>query len=92
MSEDMSPYCSAHYEWLIMKLCMYVGYHDANVSNFGGDPVTQLKYVYTIIYSVIRTWRSIAVTRSVSVAVATRPCADCSSIEDRRRKSLINVL
>ena len=26
-----------------MKLCMYVGYHDANnVSNFGGDPVTQL--------------------------------------------------
>ena len=35
MSEDMSPYCSAHDEWLIMKLCMYVGYHDANnVSNF----------------------------------------------------------
>ena len=32
--------CSAHDEWLIMKLCMYVGYHDANnVSNFGGDPV-----------------------------------------------------
>ena len=43
MSEDMSPYCSAHDEWLTMKLCMYVGYHDANnVSNFGGDPVTQL--------------------------------------------------
>ena len=42
MSEDMSPYCSAHVEWLIMKLCMYVGSHDAsNVSNFGGDPVTQ---------------------------------------------------
>ena len=42
-SEDMSPYCSAHDEWLIMKLCLYVGYHDANnVSNFGGDPVTQL--------------------------------------------------
>ena len=38
MSEDMSPYCSARDEWLIMKLCMY---HDAkNVSNFGGDPVT----------------------------------------------------
>ena len=35
-SEYMSPYCSAHDEWLIMKLCMYVGYHDANnVSNFG---------------------------------------------------------
>ena len=44
MSEDMSPYCSAHDGWLIMKLCMYVGYHDANnVSNFGGDTVTQLK-------------------------------------------------
>ena len=38
MSEDMSPYCSAHDEWPIMKLCMYVN----NVSNFGGDPVTQL--------------------------------------------------
>ena len=38
----MSPYSSAHDEWLIMKLCMYVGYHDANnVSHFGGDPVTQ---------------------------------------------------
>ena len=29
-SGDMSPYCSAHDEWLIMKLCMHVGYHDAN--------------------------------------------------------------
>ena len=45
MSADMSPYCSVHDEWLIMKLCMYVRYHDANnVSNFGGDPVTQLNY------------------------------------------------
>ena len=45
MSAGMSPYCSAHDEWLIMKLCMYVGYHDANnVSNFGGDPVTQLNF------------------------------------------------
>ena len=45
MSEDMSPYCSAHDDWLIMKLCMYmyVGYHDANnVSIVCGDPVTQL--------------------------------------------------
>ena len=41
VSADMSLYCSAHDEWLIMKLCMHVGYHDANnVSNFGGDPVT----------------------------------------------------
>ena len=45
MSEDMSPYCSAHDERLIMKLCTYVGYHDGNnVSNFGGDPVTQLHF------------------------------------------------
>ena len=45
VSEDMSPYCSAHDEWLTMKLCMYVGYHDANnVSHFGGDRVTQLNF------------------------------------------------
>ena len=45
MSEYMSPYCSAHDEWLIMKLCMYVWYHNANnVSNFGGDSVTQLNF------------------------------------------------
>ena len=44
MSESVYPKtCSAHDEWLIMKLCMYVRCHDANnVSNFGGDPVTQL--------------------------------------------------
>ena len=43
MSEDMSPYCWVLDEWLIMKLSMYVGYHDANnLSNFGGDPETQL--------------------------------------------------
>ena len=45
MSEDMSPYCSEHDEWLIMKLCMYVGYHTANnVKIVGGDPVTQLNF------------------------------------------------
>ena len=67
MSADMSPYCSAHDEWLIIKLCMYVGYHDANnVSNFCGDRVTQLNLItfYNIIYAVLWTWRSIAVTRS----------------------------
>ena len=53
MSEDMSPYCSAHDEWLIMKLCMYVGYHDANnVSNFGGDPVTQLHFKTFFVYEI----------------------------------------
>ena len=45
VSGDMSPYCSAHDEWLIMKLCMYVRYHTANnVSSFGGDLVTQLSF------------------------------------------------
>ena len=49
MSEDISPYCSAHDEWLIMKLCTYVGFHDANnVSNFGGDPVTQLNLKHVL--------------------------------------------
>ena len=46
MSEDMLPYCSAHDEWLIMKLRMYVEYHDANnESNYGGDPMTQLHFL-----------------------------------------------
>ena len=45
LSEDKSPYCSAHDEWLIMKLCVYVGYTDANnESNFCGDTVTQLNF------------------------------------------------
>ena len=40
MSAYNSPYFSAHDEWLIMKRCMYVEYHDANnVSNGGGDPI-----------------------------------------------------
>ena len=66
MSADMSPYCSAHDEWLIMKLCMYVGYYDANnTSNFCGDPVTQLNFknVLKIVYAVLRARRTIAVTR-----------------------------
>ena len=46
----MSSYCSAHDEWLIMKLCMYVLYHDANnVSNFGDDPVSQLNLKKSVI-------------------------------------------
>ena len=57
MSEDMSPYCSAHDEWLIMKLGMYVRSQDANnVSNFDGDPVTQLygQYKLLLFYAVLR--------------------------------------
>ena len=42
----MSPYRSAHDEWAIMKLYMFVGYHTANnVSNFGDDTVTQLIFL-----------------------------------------------
>ncbi len=49
----MSPYCSAHDEWLIMKLCMYVGYYDANnVSNCDGDPVTQLNLKKVFVYEI----------------------------------------
>ena len=54
MSEDMSSYCSAHDEWLIMKLCMYVGYHTANnASNSGGNPNKLKKSVivlFTLFY------------------------------------------
>ena len=46
----MSPYCSAHDEWLIMKLCMYVGYHDANnVLHFGSDPIQFKKRLKNVI-------------------------------------------
>ena len=75
MSEYVSPYCSAHDELLIIKLCMYVGYHDANnVSNVGGDPVTQLygqyklvlyntiKWPYQPKHSPSQCWRTLAKT------------------------------
>ena len=65
MSEDMSPYCSVHDEWPIMKLCMYIGYHDANnVSNFGSDPIKFKNFFIVLFNAVLRTWRFIAVTRS----------------------------
>ena len=79
MSEDMSPYCSAHDEWLIMKLCMYVGqsdvgYHDANnVSNFGGVPVTQF-------YAVLRARRTIAVTRPLVLRLLLRDHAQAAGV------------
>ena len=43
MSESVCPKTCRHIarHMMIIKLSMYVGYHDANnVSNFGGDPVT----------------------------------------------------
>ena len=62
MSEDMSPYCSAHDEWLI-KICLRSFMGTAHHSR---DAATGF------------------------AAVATRPRAGCWSMEDRRRKSLIN--
>ena len=42
----------AHNEWMIMKLCMYVGYHDANnVSNFGGDPIKFKKNLFIVLFT-----------------------------------------
>ena len=93
VSADMSPYCSAHDEWLIMKLCMYVGSHDANnVSNFSGEPVTQLNFKKRFIYAVLRTWRSMSMTLSVSAAVGTRSGADCSSMEGHTSLSTALVM
>ena len=92
-SADMSPYCSAHDEWLIMKLCMYVGYHDANnVSHFGCDSVTQLHFKKTLIFLYFRCFKSTAHhSRNVAIgfaAGATRPRAGCWSMEDRRRHQM----
>ena len=83
VSGDMSPYCSAHDEWLIMKLCMYVRYHTANnVSNFGGNPVTQLNLKNVLIDPV---WSGIAfgdeigliAIREVSPPFGEEPCPYC---------------
>ena len=81
MSADMSPYCSAHDEWLIVKLYMYIGYHDANnVSNFGSDPVTQLnlKNLKKNVYAVLRARRTIAVTRSLDLRLLLRDHAQAA--------------
>ena len=80
MSEDMSPFCSAHDEWLIMKLCTYLGYHVAdNVSNCGGDPVTELylKKRYKKCYAVLRT---IAVTRPLVLRLLLRDHAQAAGV------------
>ena len=75
----MLPYCSAHDEWLIMKLCMYVGYHDANnVSNFGGDPI-----IWAV--EITGTAHHSRDAATGFAAVATRSRTGCWSMEDRRR-------
>ena len=40
VSADMLPYCSAHDEWLIMKLLQVA--MSGTIRPIGGDPVTQL--------------------------------------------------
>ena len=61
MSEDMSPYCSEHGEGLTMKLCLCVGHHEANnVSNFGGDPVTQLNLKKNLLWYYLRCFTGMA--------------------------------
>ena len=73
-----------------MKLCMHVGYHDANnVSNVGGDPVTQLN-LKNVLYYYLRCFTDMALLSrdavTVSAVVATRSGTDCSSMEDHRRQ------
>ena len=83
MSADMSPYCSAHDDWLIVKLYMYIGYHDANnVSNFGSDPVIQLnlKNVNKNVYAVLRARRTIAVMRSLDLRLLLRDHAQAAGV------------
>ena len=81
LSEDVAILLGT---WLIMKLCMYVGYHTANnVSNFGGDAVTQLIFL-NVLKNVISFTGMALHSRdvvTVSAAVATRSRADCSSRE-----------
>ena len=85
----MSPYCSAHDELLIMKLFMYVGYHDANnVAHFGGDTLTRLNYLRCFTDMALHSRDAV----TPSAAVAPRSRADVSSREARRRKYIINVL
>ena len=66
-------------------MCMYVGYHDANnVSNVGGDPVTQLNFK-NVLWYYLRCFTDMALHSryavTVSAVVATRSRADCSSME-----------
>ena len=63
VSEDMSPYCSADYETL--HVC-WVPWCQQCVKFWWwpSDPMKFKKNFYSIIFAVLRTWRSIAVTQS----------------------------
>ena len=81
MSAYISPYCSAHDEWLIMKLCMYVGYITANtLSNVGGDPIKYQKDVLKNVYAVLRARCTIAVTRPLVLRLLLRDHAQASGV------------
>ena len=71
MSEDKSPYCSAHDEWLIMKLCIRI----LNLNKH---------FLRCFMGIALHSRDGDAVT--VSAAVATRSRADCNSMEDHRRQ------
>ena len=80
MSAAMSPCHSAHDEWLIMKLCIYVGYHDANnVSTFGGDPVTQLIFLKTVTKMCTLIYR-LGVTRPLVLRLLLRDHAQAAGV------------
>ena len=85
MPEDMSPYCSVHDEWLIMKRCMYVGYHDAN------NVVTQLnvKTFNLHFYTALRTRSSMAVSRSPFLRLLLRDRAQTESVW---KTVIVNIL
>ena len=74
----MSPYCSALDEWLIMKLCMYVGYHDANnMSHFGGDPVTQFNLKKNVLQYYLRCFTDMALHSSGGCYATTDRLQHC---------------
>ena len=83
MSLCVRGYCLAHDEWLIRKLCRYVGYHDANnVLNFGGDPATQLNLTKRLkrFYAVLRARCIIAVTRPLVLRLLLRDHAQAAGV------------
>ena len=51
---DMSPYCSAHDEWLIVKLWMYmyVRYHTANHVSYFGSDLIQFEKRFIVVFTV----------------------------------------
>ena len=64
-------------------LHIYVGYHDANnVSNLGGDPVTQLNFnnVLKNVYAVLRARRTIAVTRPLVLRLLLRDHSQAAGV------------